>query len=294
MKILSFGSLNLDKVYSVDHFVRAGETMSSARLEEFCGGKGLNQSVAASRAGGEVYHAGCVGAADGGMLLDMLRSSGADISLVRQLSCPSGHAIIQVNSNGQNCILLYGGANQQVTKEQIDETLENFSAGDLLVLQNEISNLHYLIEAAGKKGMVIVLNPSPMTPEILSLPLHYVSYFLLNEVEAQDLCGEDVAEEDRPGKLLERYPGSKVVMTLGSRGCIYQDAQTRIHCPARRVEAVDTTAAGDTFTGFFVAAIAAGIDVATALDQATKAAAISVSRKGAAPSIPTREEMLAF
>ena len=294
MKILSFGSLNLDKVYSVDHFVRAGETMSSAKLEEFCGGKGLNQSVALARAGGEVYHAGCVGSADGGMLLDMLSSSGVDISLVKQLSCPSGHAIIQVNTNGQNCILLYGGANQEVSKEQIDETLAKFDAGDMLVLQNEISNLHYLIEAAGKKGMVIVLNPSPMTPEILTLPLEYVSYFLLNEVEARDICGEDIAEEDCPAELLRRYPGSKVVMTLGSRGCVYQDAEQKLTCPARRVQAVDTTAAGDTFTGFFVAAVAAGTDVAAALDQATRAAAISVSRKGAAPSIPTREEMLAF
>lgn len=294
MKILCFGSLNLDKVYSVDHFVRAGETMSSAKLEEFCGGKGLNQSVALARAGGEVYHAGCVGAADGGMLLEMLRSSGVDTSLVRQLSCPSGHAIIQVNGSGQNCILLYGGANQEVSTEQIDETLAKFDAGDILVLQNEISNLHYLVEAAGKKGMVIVLNPSPMTPELLKLPLEYVRYFLLNEVEAQDLCGEDIAEEDRPGKLLQRYPGSKVVMTLGSRGCIYQDADRKISQPACPVEAVDTTAAGDTFTGFFVASIAAGTDVKTALEQATKAAAISVSRKGAAPSIPTREEMLAF
>lgn len=294
MKILSFGSLNLDKVYTVDHFVRAGETMSSAKLEEFCGGKGLNQSVALARAGGEVYHAGCVGEADGGMLLEMLRSSGADISLVRRLSCPSGHAIIQVNTSGQNCILLYGGANQQVSREQIDETLAKFDAGDLLVLQNEISNLHYLIEAAGKKGMVIVLNPSPMTEEILSLPLQYVSYFLLNEVEAKDLCGEAVPEEEYPEKLLARFPESKVVLTLGSRGCIYQDAKQRISCPACRVQAVDTTAAGDTFTGFFVAAIAGGVDVKTALEQATKAAAISVSRKGAAPSIPTREEMLAF
>lgn len=294
MKILSFGSLNLDKVYSVDHFVRAGETLSSAKLESFCGGKGLNQSVALARAGGEVYHAGCVGADDGGMLLEMLSSSGADISLVRRLSCPSGHAIIQVNPDGQNCILLYGGANQQVSKEQIEDTLAQFAPGDVLVLQNEISNLHYLIEAAGKKGMVIVLNPSPMTPEILTLPLQYVSYFLLNEVEAQDLCGKDVPEEECPGKLLEQYPGSKIVMTLGSRGCVYQDAAQRITCPACRVQAVDTTAAGDTFTGFFVAAVAAGTDVKTALEEATRAAAISVSRKGAAPSIPTREEVLRF
>ena len=294
MKILSFGSLNLDKVYSVDHFVRAGETMSSAKLEEFCGGKGLNQSVAIARAGGEVYHAGCVGAADGGMLLDMLRSSGVDISLVRQLSCPSGHAIIQVNGEGQNCILLYGGANQQVSAEQIDETLASFAAGDILVLQNEISNLSYLIEAAGKKGMTIVLNPSPMTADILAMPLQYVSYFLLNEVEAKDLCGETAADEAYPEKLLERFPNSRIVLTLGERGCIYRDSAQQISCPACKVQAVDTTAAGDTFTGFFVAAIASGLDVHTALEQATKAAAISVGRKGAAPSIPTREEMLAF
>ena len=294
MKILSFGSLNLDKVYSVDHFVRAGETMSSAKLEEFCGGKGLNQSVAIARAGGEVYHAGCVGAADGGMLLDMLRSSGVDISLVQQLSCPSGHAIIQVNGDGQNCILLYGGANQQVTEAQIDDTLEKFDAGDILVLQNEISNLSYLIEAAGKKGMTIVLNPSPMTDSILSMPLQYVSYFLLNEVEAKDLCGEEAADDAYPEKLLARFPGSKIVLTLGDRGCIYRDAAQQVSYPACKVQAVDTTAAGDTFTGFFVAAIAAGLDVQTALEQATKAAAISVGRKGAAPSIPTREEMLAF
>ena len=294
MKILSFGSLNLDKVYSVDHFVRAGETLSSARLEEFCGGKGLNQSVAIARAGGNVYHAGCVGAADGGMLLDMLSSSGVDISLVRKLNCPSGHAIIQVNGDGQNCILLYGGANQQVSREQIDETLSGFDAGDILVLQNEISNLSYLIEAAGKKGMVVVLNPSPMTADILSMPLQYVSYFLLNEVEAKDLCGEEAADEIYPDKLLARFPGSKIVLTLGERGCIYRDKDHQISCPACKVQAVDTTAAGDTFTGFFVAAIAAGLDVHTALEQATKAAAISVGRKGAAPSIPTREEMLAF
>lgn len=294
MKILSFGSLNLDKVYSVDHFVRAGETLSSFKLEEFCGGKGLNQSVAIARAGGNVYHAGSVGAADGGMLLDMLRSSGVDISLVRRLSCPSGHAIIQVNGDGQNCILLYGGANQQVDAEQIDETLAQFDAGDILVLQNEISNLSYLIEAAGKKGMTIVLNPSPMTADILAMPLQYVSYFLLNEVEAKDLCGEAAADDAYPEKLLERFPGSRIVLTLGERGCIYRDSAQQISYPACKVHAVDTTAAGDTFTGFFVAAIAAGSDVHTALEQATKAAAISVGRKGAAPSIPTREEMLAF
>ena len=291
MKILSFGSLNLDKVYSVSHFIRPAETMAAMELNEFCGGKGLNQSIALARAGAEVWHAGCVGA-DGTVLLNALKGSGVDTSLVRRLSCPTGHAIIQVNTEGQNCILLYGGANQQITPAQIDETLALFAPGDMLVLQNEISSLSYLIEAAGKKGMVIVLNPSPMAPELLQMPLEYVSYFLLNEVEAKDLCGAEVPEEEYPEKLLARYPNSRVVLTLGSRGCIYQDASTRIVQPACRVQAVDTTAAGDTFTGYFVARIAAGAPVEQALEEATKAAAISVSRRGAAPSIPLREEVL--
>ena len=291
MKILSFGSLNLDKVYSVNHFIRPAETMAAIELNEFSGGKGLNQSIALARAGAKVWHAGCVGE-DGTMLLSALRENGVDISLVRRLSCPTGHAIIQVNNEGQNCILLYGGANQQITPAQIDETLAQFAPGDMLVLQNEISNLSYLIEAAGKKGMVIVLNPSPMAPELLQMPLQYVSYFLLNEVEAKDLCGAEVPEEEYPEMLLARYPGSRVVLTLGSRGCIYQDANTRIARPACRVQAVDTTAAGDTFTGYFVAGIAAGESVEQALEEATKAAAISVSRRGAAPSIPLREEVL--
>ena len=294
MKILCFGSLNLDKVYSVPHFVRAGETLSSTKMQEFCGGKGLNQSVALARAGAETYHAGCVGQADGEPLLAMLRSSGVDTTLVRMLPCPSGHAIIQVNEQGQNCILLYGGANQEVSKEQIDAVLEQFQPGDMLVLQNEINNLPYLMETAGKKGMEIVLNPSPMNDAILKLPLEYVRYFILNEVEARDLCAEEGPEEDFADKLLRRFPDSKIVLTLGSKGSIYVDQKKRIIQPAYRVETVDTTAAGDTFTGYFLAGIAGGMDVKAALQQAAKAAAIAVSRKGAAPSIPTLEETQAF
>lgn len=292
MKILSFGSLNLDKVYHVNHFLRPAETMSAISMEEFCGGKGLNQSIALAKAGAEVWHAGCIGQSDGQVLLDALNAAGVDTSLVRALPCPTGHAIIHVNGDGQNCILLYGGANQQITQAQIDETLDRFSAGDLLVLQNEINQLPYLMEQAGKKGMVIVFNPSPMTPELLELPLQYVSYFLLNEVEAKDFCGEEIAEEQYPSKLLEHYPNSHIILTLGDRGAIYQDSTVRIVQPAFRVKAVDTTAAGDTFTGYFIAAIALGKTAAEALREASKAAAIAVSRPGASASIPTREEVL--
>lgn len=291
MKILSFGSLNLDKVYSVPHFIRPGETMAATELYTCCGGKGLNQSIALARAGAQVWHAGCVGQSDGAMLLDALRDSGVDVSLVRSLPCPTGHAVIQVNEEGQNCILLYGGANQQITREQVDQTLSHFEAGDFLVMQNEINELAYIMEQAHRRGMTIVFNPSPMTPALLELPLEYVRYFLLNEVEARDLCGQDVPEEAYPARLLARYPGSRIVLTLGSRGSIYLDECTRLSQAACRVKAVDTTAAGDTFTGYFVAAIAAGAPVKAALQEASKAAAIAVSRPGAAPSIPYRKEL---
>lgn len=294
MNILSFGSLNLDKVYRVEHFVRPGETISGLSLEEHCGGKGLNQSIAIAKAGASVWHAGCVGQADGTPLLNALQESGVDISLVRQLACPTGHAIIQVDQEGQNCILLYGGANQQITTEQIDQTLAQFQPGDLLVLQNEINNLAYLMETAANRGMTIVLNPSPMNETILSLPLQHVSYFLLNEVEAQELCGEDKDETLYPQLLLERFPNSRIVLTLGSRGSIYQDAHCRIQQPCYKVQTVDTTAAGDTFTGYFLASVSQGTEVAEALKRASKAAAISVSRRGASVSIPTQAEVEAF
>ena len=291
MNILSFGSLNLDKVYRVPHFVGPGETLSGLSLAEHCGGKGLNQSVAMAKAGGRVWHAGCVGRADGGPLLKMLEDSGVDTSLVRQLDQPTGHAIIQVDESGQNCILLYGGANQAITTGQIDETLERFQAGDLLVLQNEINNLPYLMEAAARRGLAIVLNPSPMDEKIAGYPLEYVDYFLLNEIEAGDICGTQGEGEELLEKLGEKFPKAKIVLTLGGDGSMYRDGSLVLKQPIYRVPVVDTTAAGDTFTGFFIGGLMLGEEPKEALDHAAKAAAIAVSRPGAAPSIPDRSEI---
>lgn len=151
MKILNFGSLNIDYVYSVDHFVQKGETISSSQMNIFSGGKGLNQSVALGRAGAKVFHAGRIGK-DGEFLVEQLKEAGVNTDLVVvDEDCSTGHAIIQNDAEGDNCILLYGGANQRITKEQIDAALEQFDAGDYLVLQNEISNLPYLMEKAQKK-----------------------------------------------------------------------------------------------------------------------------------------------
>ena len=304
-KILSFGSLNIDYVYSVDHFVQKGETLASGALEIFSGGKGLNQSVALGRAGAEVFHAGAVGP-DGQFLLDLLQEAGVDTHLVKQLeSVRTGNAIIQRDPEGNNCILLYGGANQAITREQVKESLEGFGAGDYIVLQNEINQMPFLMEQAHAKEMHIVLNPSPMNGRIFEMPLGCVDYLILNEVEAAQILeadtpalgdekaalGDEKAGEAMAELLKKKFPRGRIVLTLGENGSVYCGEETRIRQPAYAVRAVDTTAAGDTFTGYFIAGISRGMSAEEALDTASRAAAIAVTKPGAAPSIPAWEQV---
>ena len=289
MKFLSFGSLNLDHIYRVTHHVKTGETLQSVSLETLAGGKGLNQSVALKRAGAEVYHAGAVGA-DGGMLIGLLEAEGVDTGLVRTVSCPTGHAVIQVNDEGDNCILLYPGANRTVTEEQADEVLARFVPGDVLVLQNEISCLSYLITKAYEKGLTVVLNPSPMEDTILKLPLEKVSVLLLNKIEGAAIAGCESVDEIA-NRLTTRFPDTRIVLTLGSNGSVYCHGDERVYQLAFRVNAVDTTAAGDTYTGYFLHAVMNGKTAAEAMRIASAASAIAVTRKGAAPSVPRAEEV---
>ena len=292
MKVLNFGSLNLDYVYDVDHFVREGETISSADMNVFCGGKGLNQSVALAKAGVKVYHAGAVGSADGAMLLEALSNVGADISYIKRYDMSSGHAIIQKNRAGNNCILLYGGANQNIGIDFIKEVLKDFDKGDILLLQNEVSNLSFIIDEGYKRGMSIVLNPSPINEKIFECDLEKVEYLILNEIEAADILGaSDTGEDELIEKLTKRFPGMKIVLTLGEKGSVYVDKTQKIRQEIYKADVVDTTAAGDTFTGYFIAGLVAGTDVAGALKQAAKAASITVSIKGASPSIPFAKEV---
>ena len=290
MKILNFGSLNLDLVYQMPHFVRAGETLSSTSFTRNVGGKGLNQSVALAKAGAQVYHAGLVGE-DGEMLRSFLQENGVDVRFVRTVDAPSGHAVIQVEPAGNNCIFLYGGANQCVTEAFIREELEPFEAGDFLILQNEINDIGRIIELAADRGMQVVLNPSPIADNLKSLPLERISWFILNEIEGAELSGRSDAGDVLEG-LTALYPHARIVLTLGSEGSVYAGEGRRVHQSAYRVKAVDTTAAGDTFTGFFFAAMAEGAPVEEALRRASKASAISVTRPGAAASIPTLAEVL--
>ena len=295
LKTLCFGSLNIDNVYHVSHFVSRGETLAANALNIFSGGKGLNQSIALSRAGLEVYHAGAIGS-DGQFLLDELKQAGVDTRYVKVLDdTRTGHAIIQKSEDGDNCILLFGGANQKITPDQIDQTLENFSEGDLLVVQNEISELSYLVGSAKKRGMLVALNPSPMEDSLLPL-LPLVDYLILNEIEAAQFLQLDQAAypEFMLSELLRQFPNVTIALTLGKDGSIYAGGSQLIRQNAITVQAVDTTAAGDTFTGFLLAGLMKGDGPAAAMKFAAAASAIAVTRLGAAPSIPMRDEVLRF
>ena len=289
MKVLNFGSLNYDYVYRVDHAVKAGETISSSGMETFLGGKGLNQSIALARAGVPVFHAGMVGE-EGQLFLDTCRASGVNTDFIRMIPGKSGHTIIQLDKNAQNCILLYGGANRRITKEFADEVLSHSDKGDILLLQNEISELAYIIEKAYEIGMQIVLNPSPFDEKLEECDLNKVSVFLLNEIEGNQISGETEGEKILDA-MTERFPGARIVLTLGADGVMYRDAEQSCSQEIFRVKAVDTTAAGDTFTGYFIASILLGMPVAEALSMCAKASAIAVSRMGATDSIPTMEEV---
>ena len=290
MKILNFGSCNIDYVYYLDHIVRDGETETTYKLEVFPGGKGLNQSIAAAKAGVQIYHAGCVGF-DSNLLTDILSENGVDISYLRKIPEKNGHAVIQVSNKGENSIFLYPGSNEMVSEDYIDAVLENFDSDDIILLQNEISNVDYIVEKAYQKNMRIILNPSPFNERIDKIDFNKLTYVILNEIEVKEISGCSVLEEGLM-YIRNRYSNLKVMLTLGSKGCIYTDNQCELYQPAFEVKAVDTTAAGDTFTGYFVAELLRGTQYSEILKIASAAAAVAVSRKGAAPSIPDKCEVL--
>jgi ribokinase len=289
MKVFTIGSLNLDYVYQVDHFVCPGETIGSLGMNVFPGGKGLNQSIALARAGAQVIHVGKIGK-EGSILRETLADSGVDVSKVAIGDGASGHAIIQVDKAGQNCILLYGGTNHQLDEAFIDEALLQCEKDDILLLQNEVNNLEYIMRRAHEKGMLIAFNPSPFDEHIQELPLSLVHWFLLNELEGMEISGQKEPEQIAAG-IRRKYPDSAIVLTLGKDGVLYMDDTCCEKQGIFKVPVVDTTAAGDTFTGYFLAGISEGLPIKETLRIASLASSIAVSRKGAAPSIPWREDV---
>lgn len=284
MRIYNLGSLNIDYVYDVDHFVSAGETLSSDKMQIFPGGKGLNQSVALARAGAEVIHGAVIGE-DGGFLTEILSSAGVDTSRIETIPRRCGHAVIQVDKSGQNCILLYPGTNRCIDRRYIENFLFDAERDDILVVQNEISGLDIAFETAYRKNMRIAFNPSPFHSDIKKLPLSLVRWLFCNETEGEALFGSrDIREITEI--FITQIPDGDLILTLGKDGSVFKNREKFIAQPIFETKTVDTTAAGDTFLGYFLASVTKGESVERSMEIASKAASVAVSVKGASSSIP--------
>ena len=290
MKILNFGSLNIDRTYEVDQFVQAGQTVCAFNYQEFLGGKGLNQSVALARAGASVYHIGVIGH-DGGDLKEALIDNHIDATYLWEVEEHSGHTVIQIDSQGENAILFEAGSNFSLSRDMIDQVFENFRDEDVLVLlQNEVSNVDYIIGQAARDGHPIAFNPSPMNQKVLELPLHLVNYFLINETEGQALT-QKAKRDDIYREMAELYPHASILLTLGSAGARLYDRGKHYIVEAAKTQPVDTTGAGDTFTGYFLSGLMKNENWDDILQKAAAASSIAISKKGAVESIPGREEV---
>ena len=292
MKVLVYGSLNIDLIFSVDHIVAPGETISCTSLTKSAGGKGANQAAALAKAGMEVYMAGKIGD-DGEFLLELLQSYGVNTDKVIKYEDATGQALIQVDKKGQNSIVLFSGGNDAITVEEIQKTIAEFSAGDFVVLQNEIAHVGEIIERARKQGMRICLNTSPYNEKIEKLPLNMVDLFFVNEIEGAALAGmpSDTAPLILLERLVKRFPEAEIILTAGKDGAYYGFGEKTEKGDIIDMPVVDTTGAGDTFTGYFIAAREKNMDVAHALANACKASSIAVSRPGAMESIPLAKEV---
>ena len=218
------------------------------------------------------------------------KEAGVSTKYIRRLPVKGGHTLIQVDKNAQNCIILYGGTNQMQTKEFVDEVLADFGEGDYLILQNEINMLDYIFDQAYEKKMKIVMNPSPFDDKLSTCDLSKVYLFLVNEIEGEQITG--CKDKDQIlDAMAAKFPNARFVLTLGSDGAVYYDGKEKVFQDIFKVKAVDTTAAGDTFTGYFIAAVIEGRSIQEALRMAAKASSIAVTRPGATPSIPRADEV---
>ena len=297
-KLVNLGSLCIDNVYRVPAIAGAGETVASRSHEVFPGGKGLNQSVAAARAGASVAHVGCVGA-DGAWLRDLLAEEGVNVDGVRVVEGASGHAVIQVDDAGANAIAIAGGANRALRADDVARALAQVGPGDWLLLQNEINDLPDVLAAAKRRDCAVAFNVAPVDGREADYDLSGVKLLIVNEIEAAALAATGATNAlARTGKpeaaahaLRERYPQAELVLTLGAAGLIHMDAESASTLPAYAAQAVDETAAGDAFIGYLMAALLAGEDMAGALRLGSAAGALAVAKAGAAASIPTLAEV---
>ncbi len=288
--ILTIGSLNIDHVYQVEGISRPGETIHCLNYSQFCGGKGLNQSVAVARAGAPVTHAGCTGE-EGLWLISLLAEEGVDVSLIETLDVATGHAIIQVSEQGENSIVVFGGANQCLTETHLRKCFNTSEHPKYLLLQNETNVVRDAMNLAHSQGIPIAYNPAPMDENLWSeFPMEHVAVLFVNEIEGATLAGS-LEPTDVLDSISARLPHTKLVLTQGAQGAICRQDNETFSIPGIPVDVVDTTAAGDTFVGYCLAEMAKGRNLRQAVSMANRAAAICVTRRGAAPSIPYISEL---
>jgi ribokinase len=292
MKTLVYGSLNIDLVFSVERIVSPGETISSLSFNKNAGGKGANQAAALAKAGIETWIAGKIGK-DGTFILELLESYEVHTEKVVQYEGPSGQAMIQVDKNGQNSIVLFAGGNGLVSTDEIINCLSFFEKGDLVVLQNEISNTRFIMEKAKNSGLRIALNPSPWNDRARELPIELADILFVNEIEGAGLADIENASHETEilDRLCMRYQKTEIILTAGPKGAFYGCGKIRAKGETVNIPVIDTTGAGDCFSGYFLAARERGFSTQDSLNIACKASAITVSRKGAMELIPFKNEV---
>lgn len=286
MSILCIGSINVDHVYEVPHLAGPGETVLARTITRGLGGKGANMSLAAAKAGARVVHVGCVGA-DAAWIRQHLADAGVDIAHVRMVDRPTGHAIIQVDPDGENAITVFSGANHALSEAQVFDAIASAGPGDWLLLQNETNLVADAALAAKRGGLSVAYAAAPFDPEVTAEILASTDLLAVNATEARQLA-------EHVGVPAPAWQVPAVLITDGAAGAAYRTPETCVHVPAFPVHAIDTTGAGDTFSGVLLAGLDMGHAPPRALTRAAAAAALQITRQGAAAAIPTGAEVDAF
>ena len=286
MAVFNLGSINADYFYEVPHLPKPGETLAALGSYRGLGGKGANQSIAAAQAGATVYHIGAVGP-DGAWACRRLADFGVNTDHIATLDIPTAHAIINVDPQGENAIVIYSSANVAQDKARITTALKTAKSGDICILQNETNLVEQTAQLARDMGLYVVYSAAPFAADKVTAILPYIDVLVVNEVEAVQLSKALNAP-------IGAVPVDAVLITKGSAGSEYLSKGETVQAPAFQVRAVDTTGAGDTYLGFFAAGLDGGKPVRDAMRDGAAAAAIQVTRKGTGEAIPSTLEVNLF
>jgi ribokinase len=288
MTIYNLGSINADQFYSVPHLPAPGETLAATAHTTGLGGKGANQSAAAALAGSTVVHIGAIGR-DGLWTVQRLREFGVDTAHVSTVETPTAHAIINVDPQGENAIVIFPGANMEQSLTQVESTLSAASIGDMLILQNETTLAREAAEIAKSRGLDVIYSAAPFSASAVQEMIPHADMLVMNAVEAAQLS--NTLDTD-----LDRIEVPHLLITQGGEGALWRDLEdgNDIYVAAFPVTPVDTTGAGDCFIGYLAAGLDQGLERPEAMRRAAAASAIQVTRPGTADAIPTRAEVDAF